>query len=141
MGKAGGKNRLKAASIRHKLVIAAACVVLVLGAAAVCRRSPDCFVAEHVAIIDHATVEGRPLWLVHRITGWHDKVEFVEIYAGAPAFDSCGRASLQPLSVDALDEAQGKVRTLAIRDDKVVLEYTRNAAEATDLSRLKIPRR
>lgn len=126
-----------------RLLLGAAAIALGLAAATAFRcttRLPDCGTADSVAIIDQATSAGRPLWLVHRITGFHDKVEFVEVYAAAPAFDSCGHSPVAPLSVDAYDPSQGDVRSLAIRDGKAVLVYTRNTAESTPLSKLRIPR-
>jgi hypothetical protein len=128
---------------RFRLLLGATGIVLGLAAATLFRCStlpPDCGIADSVAIIDQATVAGRPWWLVHRITGFHDKVEFVEVYAAAPVFDSCGHSPLAPVSVDTYDPSQGGVRSLSIREGKVTLVYTRNPAEAAEISKLRIPR-
>lgn len=76
----------------------------------------------------------------HRLTGFRDKVEFVEVYAVAPVFDSCGHSPLVPVSVGTYDPSQGGVRALSVREGKVTLVYTRNPAEAAELSKLRIPR-
>jgi hypothetical protein len=125
---------------RFRLLLGATGIVLGLAAATAFRCTtspPDCGIADSVAVIDQAMVAGRRLWLVHRITGFHDKVEFVEIYSAAPVFDSCGHSPLAPLSVDTYDSSQGNVRSLAIRDGKAVLVYTRSSAESTELSKLR----
>jgi hypothetical protein len=128
---------------RFRLLLGATAIVLGLAAVTAFRCStltPACGTADSVAIIDQATVAGRPLWLVHRITGFHDKVEFVEIFAVAPVFDSCGHSPLVPVSVEPYDPSQGGVRSLSIREGKATLVYIRNPAEATELSKLRIPR-
>jgi hypothetical protein len=128
---------------RSRLLLGAAGLVLLLVAGTVyrgCASVPDCGIADSVAVIDQATVAGQPLSLVHRITGFSDKVEFVEVYAGTPAFDSCGRSTMQPLSSDSYDPAQGFVRSLALRDGKVELLYTREATEAVAMAKLRMPR-
>jgi len=127
---------------RFKLLVGVTGIALGLAAATMFRCStlpPDCGTADSVAIIDQATVAGRPLWLVHRITGFHDKVEFVEVYAAAPVFDSCGHSPLAPVSVDTYDPLQGGVRSLSMREGRVTLVYTRTPAEAVELSKLRIP--
>jgi hypothetical protein len=126
-----------------KLLAVVAGGVLLLAAAAAYRisnRIPECGVADSVAVIDQTTVAGKPLWLVHRITGFQDKVEFIEVYAQAPAFDSCGHTQQVALSADAYDPSQGSARALTISDGKVILVYTRSPGEGVDLSKLRIPR-
>lgn len=126
-----------------KLLAAVAAGVLLLAAAVAYRissRIPECGVADSVAVIDQATVAGRPLWLVHRITGFQDKVEFIEVYAQAPVFDSCGHTQQAALSSDAYDPSQGSVRALAMKDGKATLAYTRSPGEGVELSKLRIPR-
>lgn len=128
---------------RFRLFLGATAIVLGLTAVTAFRWStspPACGTADSVAIIDQATVAGRPLWLVLRVTGFHDKVEFVEVYAAAPVFDSCGHSPLAPVSVEPYDPSQGGVRSLSIQDGKATLVYTRSPAEATELSKLRIPR-
>jgi hypothetical protein len=129
-----GLSKLLLAALGGALLLAVAVAYRVSG------RDAECGVADSVAVIDQATVAGRPLWLVHRITGFQDKVEFVEVYVQAPVFDSCGHTRQLALSADTYDPSQGSVRGLALKDGKAALVYTRSPGEGANLSKLRLPR-
>jgi hypothetical protein len=106
-------------------------------------RSPGCgFPGDSVAIIDQATVAGRPLWLVHRVSGFQDKVEYVELYAAAPVFDTCSSAAKPaPLSIEAYDPAQGFAQQVLLQGNRLQIAYTQSESEAVALPLLRLPHR
>jgi len=130
--------------VSNRLILGAAVVAAVLaavGSALWFTGSPGCgFPGDSVTVIDQATVAGRPLWLVHRVSGFQDKVEFVELYAAAPVFDACSSAAKpEPLSTDAYDPAQGFAHRLLLHGDRIQIRYTKNELEAVAPAGLRLP--
>ncbi|OZG71127.1 hypothetical protein BTA51_22375 [Hahella sp. CCB-MM4] len=67
--------------------------------------SPDCaFATDTVSIIDLRRVGNQSYALVHRISGWHDKIESFELYNVEPVFDSCGNSLVALLYRESVDD-------------------------------------
>ena len=56
-----------------------------------------------VKIIDSKTIGGNTYYLVHRVSGWQDKVEILELYNEKPIFDHCSIASVDPIDGDSIE--------------------------------------
>ena len=61
-----------------------------------------CMIADHVEVADELRTDEQTLYLVYRVTGFADKVEFYELYAAPPSFDACGQSKDVPLAQDAV---------------------------------------
>ncbi len=58
---------------------------------------------DSVEIIDSKVFDDKSYYLVHRISGWHDKVEILELYDEKPVFDTCSKPSVEPIDGDSLE--------------------------------------
>jgi hypothetical protein len=47
---------------------------------------------DSVTIIDSMKVDDTTYYLVHRISGWRDKTEILELYSSKPVFDKCAKS-------------------------------------------------
>lgn len=59
-----------------------------------------------VSIIDSMKLEDTTYYLVHRIAGWSDKTEILELYDSRPEFDHCSRSQMEPIYGDSLEMSQ-----------------------------------
>ncbi|WP_033415801.1 hypothetical protein [Hahella ganghwensis] len=92
---------------------------------------PDCsFATDTVSIIDQKLIGNQNYFLVHRISGWHDKIESFELYDTEPAFDICGVSTTEPLYGESVDNKDANNANQYIAHiffeppDKFLLEYT-----------------
>jgi hypothetical protein len=53
------------------------------------------FTVDSVSIVDSKEVGGITYYLVHRIFGWSDKTEILELYDSKPEFDHCSNSNIQ----------------------------------------------
>lgn len=56
-----------------------------------------------VSIINELKVDTAVYYLVHRVTGWHDKSEIIELYDRKPTFNNCAKSDIEPVFGDSLD--------------------------------------
>lgn len=43
---------------------------------------------------------------MHRISGWSDKTEILELYDAEPIFDHCSKSNIEPVYGDSLEMSQ-----------------------------------
>jgi hypothetical protein len=125
---------------RHPLFqpVLVAMAVLFLSLPA-CDRASDCGVADQITVVDTGVKRGDKTYtLVRRISGFQDKVVSYELFDGAPVFDPCGRSGSDPVAYDGYDPDQGSIKALVFRNGRLDIVYTRNAAEAVPLDKLKL---
>jgi len=60
--------------------------------------------SDSVSVIDQLTVDGQDYFLIHRISGWHEKINSFELYNTQPTFNNCGESPLRPLFGASVDE-------------------------------------
>ena len=61
---------------------------------------------DSVSIIDSMELEATTYYLVHRISGWSDKTEILELYNSKPLFDHCSKSNVDPVYGDSLEMSQ-----------------------------------
>lgn len=60
-------------------------------------------IIDSVKIVDIKTVGNKTYYLVHRISGWHDKTEILQLFTTKPVFDRCNRNTTEPVFDDSID--------------------------------------
>ena len=60
--------------------------------------------SDSVTITDRLSVDDQTYYLVHRISGWHEKIESFELYGAEPTFDHCGESTIAPLFGASIDD-------------------------------------
>jgi hypothetical protein len=68
------------------------------------ENQQECLTSDTVAIIDITSANKKNLFLVYRISGWHDKIESFELYNTQPIFNICGESTIQPIFRESIDE-------------------------------------
>jgi hypothetical protein len=102
-------------------VLALAC----LGLAQIdCASS--CGAPDAVSVLD----QRGGIYLVYRVSGGQDKIEFFEVYQVKPEFDSCGSAKTPALAKEPYLRSQGLLKKVEWRDHRLSIVYTPNAAES-----------
>jgi hypothetical protein len=91
----------------------------------------ECWIADQAYVLD--TRDG--LYLVYRVTGFHDKVHFFEVYRGKPAFDSCGRTeavAIAPATAFYEPHAGRLLKKVEWDGNRLEIVYTSDRSEAID---------
>jgi len=106
-----------------------------------------CLVAAHVEVVDELHEDNQILYLVYRVTGFHEKVAFYQLYATLPSFDACGDSKDEPLDMYEIDrDEEGKmVKDVLVRNTKkhgtrLEIRYTRQADEGVLPTQAKLIR-
>jgi hypothetical protein len=86
----------------------------------------NCGVSDAVTILDER--EGN--YLVYRVSGAQDKIEFFEVYKTRPEFDSCGSAKTPVVAKEAYLPSQGLLKKVEWRQNRLLIVYTQNASES-----------
>ena len=85
-----------------------------------------CGVADTVSVIDQRD----KVYLVYRISGAQDKMEFFEIYRSRPEFDSCGFTQTPAVAKEPYVGSEGLLKKVIWRGNRLEIVYTRKASEA-----------
>jgi hypothetical protein len=112
------------ASLRKPfLVLAVAC----LGLAAVeISCTSECGVSDGVSVLD----ERKGVYLVYRVSGAQDKLEFFEVYTARPQFDSCGSTKTPVIDKEPYLPSLGLLKKVEWRDNRIQIVYTQNSSES-----------
>ena len=70
------------------------------------------------------------MYLVYRVSGGQDKVEFFEVYNARPEFDSCGRTVTPVVAKEPYLRSQGLLKNVEWRNNRLQIVYTHNALES-----------
>jgi hypothetical protein len=70
------------------------------------------------------------MYLVYRVSGSHEKVEFFEFYASRPAFDSCGSTSMPPVTQVEFVRSRGRLRQVRWQGTHLELIFTDRPVDA-----------
>lgn len=118
---------------RRALVIAALVLAVLALATLLARRlaapssGAPCFDADVLTPLADPTLVARQRQLLLRQSGQREKAFFVELYRAGVRFDDCQRGSAEPLDKQLVDSGQGRLHTVRIDQDRVVLEYVRGS--------------
>lgn len=85
-----------------------------------------CGVADTVSVID----QRNGVYLVYRISGAQEKMEFFEIYRAKPEFDSCGSTQTPALAKEPYLSSEGLLRKVIWRRNRLEIVYTRRSSES-----------
>ena len=87
-----------------------------------------CFIADQTYLID--TRNG--FYLVYRVSGLQQKVEFFEVYQGKPEFDSCGSARTPAMATELYERKKGLLKKVGLHGIRLEITYTAIASEAIE---------
>lgn len=94
---------------------------------------------DSVAIIDSLKQGDMTYYLVHRISGWSDKTEILELYDSKPVFDVCSRSNIEPVYGDSLEMDQTISHVyLNIKEGVLDIEYKNSPPDKNNNARLKL---
>jgi len=85
-----------------------------------------CGVSDTVSVLD----ERDGIYLVYRVSGTQDKMEFFEAYQGKPEFDSCGCTKTPLVAKEPYLRSQGLLKKVEWRENRLQIVYTSNASES-----------
>ena len=86
-------------------------------------NTPDCFISDQVTLLDERKIKGEQYFLVLKITSWHDKVEFLELYDKKPEFDVCGKSKTERIDMRGLELENQFVSKVRVKDKKLQIIY------------------
>ena len=112
------------AMLPSRLLILA--VVSLASAEASCGRG--CIIIDQAYLLD--TRDG--LYLVYRVTGFQDKVEFFEVYQGKPEFDSCGSTESSAMTTAFYERNLGLLKKVELHGNRLEIIYTHDPSESID---------
>jgi hypothetical protein len=94
----------------------------------------ECGTSDSVTILD--TRDGD--YLVYRVSGAQDKVEFFEVYQGEPKFDSCGSTRTPVLATEPYQRSHGFLKKLELHANRLEIVYTANVLESIEPSKARL---
>jgi len=112
------------AMLSSRLLVLA--VVTLASAEASCGRG--CLIIDQAYLLDTRD----DLYLVYRVTGFQDKVEFFEVYRGKPAFDSCGSTESSPIATAFYERNAGLLKKVELHDNRLEIIYTHDPSESIE---------
>jgi hypothetical protein len=86
----------------------------------------NCGVADTVSVLDSR--DGN--FLVYRVSGAQDKIEFFEAYRSKPKFDACGSTTTPVTAKEPYLRSEGLLKKVEVHGDRLEIVYTRNASES-----------
>jgi hypothetical protein len=118
-------------AIRPPCLLALAIVGL---ASAEASCDAKCGSSDSVAVLD--TRDG--VYLVYRVSGAQDKMEFFEAYQGKPEFDSCGSTRAPVIAIEPYQRSQGLLQKLELHGNRLEIVYTHHASESIEPSKARL---
>jgi hypothetical protein len=113
---------LSTASVQFSLsVLAIVCLGLTEGSC-----GSKCGVSDTVSVLD----KRNGIYLVYRVSGAQDKMEFFEVYNARPEFDSCGSTGTPVVAKEPYLRSQGRLKKVEWRENRLQIVYTNNALES-----------
>ena len=108
-----------------KLLLAVTCFFLLMSCSDPGVDQGECpITVDAVAIIDSIKQGETTYYLVHRVAGWSDKTEILELYNNKPVFDHCSRSNIEPIFGDSLELDRPVSHVyLNIKDQVLEIEY------------------
>ena len=103
-----------------------------------CSSEIDCFTADSVKLVKKIKIKDSDYFIYLRISGFHEKAAFYELYKGKPAFDVCGRSNILSISDDAVDPSEGVVSRLVI-DGKLSLRAVHITGNVQEIDLKDVP--
>ena len=85
--------------------------------------TPDCFISDQATLLDERKIKGDQYFLVLKITGWHDKVQSLELYNIKPEFDVCGISKTEYIDEHSLQLENQFVSKVRVKDKKLQITY------------------
>jgi hypothetical protein len=107
-------------SIINKLTIIVSLLILVSCSDQSVETEHCAITVDAVSIIDSIKLEDTTYFLVHRISGWSDKTEILELYNAKPIFDHCSRSNIEPVYGDSLEMSQTISHVYINKKDKML---------------------
>jgi hypothetical protein len=130
-GKKGGHNSLTMKILRIILPIIATVLVA-------CSNDTNCLIADSIHPIKMINVDGSEYSIYLKISGFHDKVSFYELYKGKPIFDECGWPNTLAIAEEPVDPSLGAVSKLVIDARRLHIVYTENKFQKVDLKNVPV---
>jgi len=100
-----------------------------------CSSDNDCFIVDQVEQLRVIQIEKKDYFVYLKITGWHDKIVFYELYDQEPVFNQCGISETLPVSTmnvnPDLDPEKEKVSGLIInsRSKEMTVIYSKDDSQ------------
>ncbi len=102
-------------------------------------RDNPCLTVDQVKVLDTATLNKKEYVLALMITGWHEKVEYLGLFAQNVKFDDCGKPTIDPLSfIDIYYGPEGEEEIqwpekIEIKNKQILIHYTKDVKKSKPL--------
>ena len=103
-----------------------------------CSPETECFIADSIKLVRTIKIEGSNYFIYLRISGFHDKVAFYELYADKPTFDECGKSNTLAISEEPIDSSAGVVSKLVVDEQRLSIVYSKDSSQEVDLKDVPI---
>lgn len=109
-------------------VSAAVTLAILLSA---CDAGPNCFIIDRVTVLrDGIELGGKTHTLVHRLSGFEEKVDYYELFEGKPDFDICGHTQARPIASDVYEPEHGFIKELTLSGSRLEIHYMKDGLDA-----------
>lgn len=130
------KQRLRAFKVIPVYVL---CLLALIGVGCSSEEEQEaCLVRDQILVLDQQSIDDKTYTLVHRLSGFQEKIEYVELYAGKPTFNRCGETDLMPIGAIDFDHARGRFQSMAFRGGVLTIIYTQDDGASKPLQQARL---
>lgn len=97
----------------------------------------DCGIADNVTLLKKFKSKNGNYFVYRRISGFHDKIEFYQLYIKKPTFDNCGATKQKVIYTTSAESTKGYVKTVILKQNRIRLLYSR---KRVDIPEVKLAR-
>ena len=117
----------------HKLLL-----VFLMPCFIACSSGSECVVADSVLLVREISLNGADHFVYLRISGFHEKETYYELYDSIPEFDVCGKANRQAISEVHIDSMEGVASKLIVKNDKLIVGYSEKQSQRVDFKNMPV---
>lgn len=113
-------------------------LILLLTSLVACSPEPDCFVADSVTQVKTIKGNGINYYVYLRISGFNKKEFFYELFLNEPEFDVCGKSNIDSISDIHIDQDEGIITKLLVKNNKLSAVYTKEKIGQAHLKEITV---
>lgn len=103
-----------------------------------CSPDTDCLIADSVVQVREIRTNEVDYFIYLRISGFHEKEVFYELYNSEPIFNICGKPNIPAIADIHIDSTEGIVSKLVIDNQTLTVHYSKDSSQEVDLKDVQI---
>jgi len=103
-----------------------------------CSSEPECFFGDSVKLVKAINIGSSDYFIYLRISGFHEKETFYELYENKPTFGECRQSNILSISDVHVNLSQGVASKLVVDNRKLSVVYIEGSVQKINLKDIPI---